>query len=120
MTETEKSTVQPRRYGYRTRRILQWLALFTAALVLALGLAHLGVTHPAESAALRERMHDTRYGWLAWRLVLYAVLAWGFVKIRRAPGCKPAYRPALRRMALASAAFALLCEYAIFGGGLTL
>ncbi len=65
-------------------------------------------------------VHSTRYGWLSWRLALYAVLIWGFWKIWHAPGCKPEYRQLLKRMAIACAVFALACEYSLFGGGLTL
>lgn len=104
----------------RARRVLKLLVLLMAMTCIALSLAHWGVNHPSESAALRDWMQRTRYGWLGWRLVLYVGLAWGFWKIWRAPGCKPEYRPALKRMAIAGAVFALLCEYSVFGGGLPL
>jgi hypothetical protein len=96
------------------------LGMLVIAMIVALGMAHWGVNHPGESAALRDWVHSTRYGWLSWRLALYAVLAWGFWKIWHAPGCKPEYRQPLKRMAIACAVFSLACEYSLFGGGLTL
>ncbi|MBO1811321.1 hypothetical protein J4G53_24090 [Serratia ureilytica] len=104
----------------RARRVLKLLVLLMAMTCIALLLAHWGVNHPSESAALRDWMQRTRYGWLGWRLVLYAGLAWGVWRIWRVPGFRPEYRPALRRMAIAGAVFALLCEYSVFGGGLSL
>lgn len=114
------STPGKDRLADRARRVLQLLALLAGMMLLALTLAHWGVNHPSESAALRDWMQRTRYGWLGWRLVLYAGLAWGFWKIWHAPGFRPAYRPALKRMAIAGAVFALLCEYSVFGGGVSL
>lgn len=114
------STPGKGRLAGRARRVLQLLALLAGMMLLALTLAHWGVNHPSESAALRDWMQRTRYGWLGWRLVLYVGLAWGFWRIWHAPGFRPEYRPALRRMAIAGAVFALLCEYSVFGGGLPL
>ncbi|BEM74053.1 hypothetical protein SME36J_46120 [Serratia marcescens] len=114
------STPGKGRLAGRVRRVLQLLVLLTGMTLLALTLAHWGVNHPSESAALRDWMQRTRYGWLGWRLVLYAGLAWGGWKIWRAPGFRPAYRQPLKRMAIAGAVFALLCEYSVFGGGLSL
>jgi hypothetical protein len=114
------STPGKGRLAGRARRVLQLLALLAGMMLLALTLAHWGVNHPSESAALRDWMQRTRYGWLGWRLVLYVGLAWGFWKICQAPGCKPEYRQPLKRMAIAGAVFALLCEYSVFGGGLSL
>ncbi|XNS25020.1 hypothetical protein IBZ12_01865 [Serratia ureilytica] len=118
--EPLSSTPGKGRLAGRGRRVLQMLALLAGMMLLALTLAHWGVNHPNESAALRDWMQRTRYGWLGWRLVLYVGLAWGFWKIWHAPGFRSAYRPALRRMAIAGAVFALLCEYSVFGGGLPL
>jgi hypothetical protein len=96
------------------------LGMLVIAMIVALGMAHWGVNHPGKSVALRDWVHSTRYGWLSWRLALYAALAWVFWKIWHAPGCKPEYRQPLKRMAIACAVFALACEYSLFGGGLTL
>lgn len=123
MTGTEKKAVTPargRRFGLRAKRVLQMLGMLVMAMIIALGMAHRGVNHPGESAALRDWVHSTRYGWLSWRLALYAALTWGFWKIGHAPGYKPAYRQPLKRMAIACAVFALACEYSLFGGGLSL
>ena len=123
MTGTEKKAVTPargHRFGLRAKRVLQMLGMLVIAMIVALGMAHRGVNHPGESAALHDWVHSTRYGWLSWRLALYAALVWGFWKIWHAPGCKPAYRQPLKRMAIACAVFALACEYSLFGGGLSL
>ncbi|CAI1121234.1 Uncharacterised protein [Serratia quinivorans] len=123
MTGTENKGMSPRRggrLGYRAKRVLQMLGMLVVAMVIALGMADWGVNHPGQSAVLHDWVHSTRYGWLSWRLVLYAVLAWGGWKIWHAPGCKPEYRQPLKRMAIACAVFALACEYSLFGGGLTL
>ncbi|MGG4626842.1 hypothetical protein ACLPHD_21140 [Serratia odorifera] len=123
MTKSENKDLLPRRdgrFGRGVKRFLQLLAMLVVAMVMALGLAHWGVNHPGETAALRSWVHSTRYGWLFWRLALYAVLAWAFWKIWHAPGVKPEHRQPLKRMVIACALFALACEYSIFGGGLTL
>ncbi|GAA3607159.1 hypothetical protein GCM10023078_37750 [Gibbsiella greigii] len=122
MTVTEKKGLSPRRdkLRHRAKRILQLLGTLVAMMAIALVVAHWGVNHPNDSTALREWMQRTRYSWLAWRLALYAALVWGFWKVWHAPGCKPAYKGPLKRMALACTVFALVCEYTIFGGGLPL
>ncbi|CAI0967529.1 hypothetical protein [Serratia quinivorans] len=123
MTGTENKGMSPRRggrLGHRAKRVLQMLGMLVVVMVIALGMADWDVNHPGQSAALRDWVHSTRYGWLSWRLVLYAVLAWGGWKIWHAPGCKPEYRQPLKRMAIACVVFALACEYSLFGGGLTL
>lgn len=79
-----------------------------------LWLADLGMAHPGAVARLHRWMEGSRDLWLVWRLAIYALLAWGFRKVWRAPGCKPEYRAPLRRMAMASVIFMLLCEYAVF------
>lgn len=106
-----------RPFGYRTGRVLKLSALLVAMMVITLAIAHWGIGHPQESAALRDWMHSTRYGWLAWRFVLYAALVLGFRKIWRAPGCRPEHRAPLRRMAIASVLFILVCEYALLSDG---
>ncbi|HEI8505938.1 TPA: hypothetical protein SLF17_003113 [Serratia marcescens] len=108
------------RLAGRAKRVLKLLALLAGMTLLALVLAHWGVNHPGESTALRDWMQRTRYGWLGWRLVLYAGLVWGFWAIWHAPGFRPEYRQPLKRMVIASVVFALLCEYSVFGGGLSL
>ncbi|EIX9082191.1 hypothetical protein MLE32_000478 [Klebsiella aerogenes] len=120
---TEKKALLPRRggkFGRLTKRGLQLLATLVIAMVVTVGLAHWGVNHPGETAALRDWMRSTRYGWLFWRLALYAALAWAFWKIWHAPGCKSEHLQSLKRMIIACVLFALACEYSIFGGGLTL
>lgn len=123
MTGTDKQGVSPRRggrLGHRAKRVLQMLGMLVIAMIVALGMAHWGVNHPGESAALRDWVHSTRYGWLSWRLALYAVLAWGFLENLARAGLQTEYRQPLKRMAIACAVFALACEYSLFGGGLTL
>lgn len=92
------------------------ILLLTIACVTGAGLwlADLGMAHPGAVARLHRWMDGTRDLWLAWRLVIYALLAWGFRKVWRAPGCKPEYRAPLRRMATVSVVFILVCEYAVF------
>ena len=106
-----------RRFGYRTSRVLKLSALLVAMMVITLAIAHWGIGHPQEGAALRDWMHRTRYGWLVWRSALYAALAWGFRNIWQSPGCQPEYRPPLRRMAIATVLFILVCEYALLSDG---
>lgn len=123
MIESEKKGLllcRGSRFTRCAKRALQLLAMLVLAIVMALGFAHWGVNHPGETAALRSWVHSTRYGWLFWRLALYAALAWGFWKIWHAQGVKPEHRQPLKRMAIACAVFALVCEYSIFGGGVTL
>ncbi|EMP6396070.1 hypothetical protein RJ492_004509 [Pluralibacter gergoviae] len=123
MTESEKKDLLPRRDGRFARgakRVLQLLAMLIIVMVAAMGMAHWSVNHPYETAALRGWVYNTRYGWLFWRLVLYAVLTWGFWKIWHAQGVKPEHHQSLKRMAIACTVFALACEYSVFGGGLTL
>ncbi|MCX8966320.1 hypothetical protein EHW66_15400 [Erwinia psidii] len=123
MTETEKKGLPFQRvgkFGQRIKRILQLMGILVATMVIALGMAHWGVNHPSDSAALRDWMQSTRYGWLVWRLALYVALAWVFRNIWHTPGCKPAFKKSLKRMAIACAVFALACEYSLFGGGLSL
>ncbi|WP_034950824.1 hypothetical protein, partial [Erwinia oleae] len=98
----------------------QLIGMLVATMVIALGMAHWGVNHPSDSAALRDWMQSTRYGWLVWRLALYAALAWVFRNIWHAPGFKPEFKKPLKRMAIACVVFALACEYSLFGGGLSL
>ncbi|NUU69136.1 hypothetical protein HQN64_24010 [Enterobacteriaceae bacterium BIT-l23] len=104
----------------KTGRGLKVGGLFLLALLMVLGgglwLADLGMLHPEGVASFKNWMHETRYGWLAWRLVLYCAVGWGGWKIWHAPGFRPEYRRPALRMAGASILFVLVCEYSIFSG----
>ncbi len=80
----------------RTGIFLACMALF---MVVSLMVADTAMKHPGEAAAFRRWMQSTRYGWLLWRLALYALVAWGLWKIRHAPG----FREEFRRRCYASA-----------------
>ncbi|MDT7487336.1 hypothetical protein [Citrobacter koseri] len=94
------------------------LYLLVLALVMVLGfwLADTGMRHPESVASLKRWMHATRYGWLAWRLVIYCAVGWGLWKIWHALGFRPEHRRPLLRIASASTLFFLVCEYSIFSG----
>ncbi|MEQ5055780.1 hypothetical protein ABN154_28950 [Klebsiella michiganensis] len=94
------------------------LYLLVLALIMVLGfwLADTGIRHPESVASLKRWMHETRYGWLAWRLALYSAVGWGLWKIWHTPGFRPEYRRPLLRIAGASTLFFLVCEYSIFSG----
>jgi hypothetical protein len=94
------------------------LYLLVLALIMVLGfwLADTGMRHPESVASLKRWMHATRYGWLAWRLVIYCTVGWGLWKIWHAPGFRPEYCRPLLRIAGASTLFFLVCEYPIFSG----
>jgi hypothetical protein len=94
------------------------LYLLVLALIMVLGfwLADTGMRHSESVASLKRWMHETRYGWLAWRLALYSAVGWGLWKIWHAPGFRPEYRQPLLRIADASTLFFLVCEYSIFSG----
>ncbi|MEG5901853.1 hypothetical protein [Enterobacter bugandensis] len=94
------------------------LYLLVLALIMVLGfcLADTGIRHPESVASLKRWMHETRYGWLAWRLFIYCAVGWGLWKIWYAPGFRPEYRRPLLRIAGASTLFFLVCEYSIFSG----
>ncbi|MFD1803619.1 hypothetical protein ACFSFZ_15680 [Mixta tenebrionis] len=101
----------------KTGRSLKVGGLFLLALLMALEgglwLADLG---PEGMATVKNWMHETRYGWLAWRLMLYCAVGWGLWKIWHAPGFRPEYRRPLLRIASVSILFFLVCEYSIFSG----
>lgn len=84
-------------------------------MIITLLIAATGMAHPAETAAFTAWMHETRFFWLGWRLVLYAALGWGIWKIHKAPGFRDEYRQPLRRITLVSVAFFLICEYSLAG-----
>ena len=97
----------------RTGIFLACMALF---MVVSLMVADTAMKHPGEAAAFRRWMQSTRYGWLFWRLALYALVAWGLWKIRHAPGFREEFRRPLLRISVVSVLFIALCEYAMFTG----
>jgi hypothetical protein len=102
------------------RKVLTRAGIFLACMalfmVVSLMMADTAMKHPTEAAAFRSWMQSTRYGWLMWRLALYALVAWGLWKIRHAPGFREAYRRPLLRISVVSVLFIALCEYAMFTG----
>ncbi|MCX8967009.1 hypothetical protein EHW66_19100 [Erwinia psidii] len=98
-------------------RFLLFLAGMSLFMLISLMVADAAIRHPTEAAAFRSWMRSTWPGWLAWRLVLYTLTAWGIWKIRRAPGFCEAHRRPLLRISMASGLFIALCEYATFSGG---
>lgn len=89
------------------------MALF---MLVSLMVADTAMKHPDEAATFRGWMQSTRYGWLVWRLALYALTGWGLWKIRHAPGFREEYRRPLLRISVVSLLFIALCEYAMFTG----
>lgn len=53
-----------------------FLACMALFMVVSLMMADTAMKHPTEAAAFRSWMQSTRYGWLMWRLALYALVAW--------------------------------------------
>ncbi|MEQ9859549.1 hypothetical protein OI450_05800 [Pectobacterium cacticida] len=102
------------RLRYGTKLSLYALAVGIGAMFIAFLIASIGLSYPDEFLDLRHWMQRTSLGWLAWRLMLYGVLGWGFWKIWHAPGCKPEYKASLKRIAIVSVIFLLACEYAIY------
>lgn len=108
-------------YSFRSSRLMklglrligQLLGL-TALIFLS---AHLAITYPVEAAAVKAWMSGHRYGWLAWRLMLYIATGWGVWKIWHAPGFRPEYRQPLLRMLAASGALIVVCELVLLRGG---
>ncbi|AXF76912.1 hypothetical protein LU604_05300 [Erwinia tracheiphila] len=98
-------------------RFLLFLAGMSLFMLVSLMVADAAIRHPTEATAFRSWMRSTWPSWLAWRLVLYTLTAWGIWKIRRAPGFCEAYRLPLLRISVASGLFIALCEYATFSGG---
>ena len=93
-----------------------FLACMALLMVVSLMVADTAMKHPGEAAAFRSWMQSTRYGWLIWRLALYALVAGGLWKIRHAPGFREEYRRPLQRISVASVLFIALCEYAMLTG----
>ncbi|PJZ04219.1 hypothetical protein PRCB_18310 [Pantoea rodasii] len=97
-------------------RVLSTAGALLAFLLAGLIVADRAIKDPAQAAAFRDWMDHARYGWLVWRLAVYGVLAWGFVKVFRAPGFGPQHRQPLIRMAAVSVIFAVVCELVLLGG----
>ncbi|GKV75851.1 hypothetical protein PEC106568_10250 [Pectobacterium carotovorum subsp. carotovorum] len=113
-----KETLQPqpffKRLQHGSRLSLIALAFSLGVMFVAFLIASIGVSYPDEFLALRHWMRRTSPGWLAWRLMLYGLLGWGFWKIWHAPGCKPEYKASLKRMGIVSVMFFFACEYAMY------
>ncbi|WP_411899232.1 hypothetical protein, partial [Salmonella enterica] len=84
--------------------------------VLGCWLSVTGMRHPESVASLKRWMHATRYGWLAWRLVIYCTGVWGLWKILHATGFRQEYRRPVLLHAGAITLFFSVCEYSIFSG----
>lgn len=80
----------------------------------ALMIAGAAMNHPEDATIFNAWLYASRFGWLVWRLALYAALGWGIWRIHKAPGFRNEYRRPLRRMSAVSIVFTLLCEYALF------
>ncbi|MBK0162531.1 hypothetical protein [Klebsiella sp. S69] len=109
------------RASFLRRHPVLFRVLCTAGALLVFLLAGLivadqAVRNPAQAAAFRDWMEHARYGWLMWRLAVYGALAWGFVKVFRAPGFGPQHRQPLIRIAAVSVIFAVVCELVLLGG----
>ena len=105
------------RASFFRRHPVLFRVLCTAGVLLAgLIVADRAIKDPAQAAAFRDWMEHARYGWLMWRLAVYGALAWGFVKVFRAPGFGPQHRQPLIRIAAVSVIFAVVCELVLLGG----
>nr|EGF2641711.1 hypothetical protein [Escherichia coli] len=102
------------------RKVLSRAGIFLACMgmfmVVSLVMADTAMKYPTEAAAFRSWMQSTCYGWLMWRLALYALVAWNLWKIRDAPGFREEYRRPLLRISVVSMLVIALCEYAMFTG----
>lgn len=98
-------------------RLLLLFVLLTTLMAFGLMLADFSIRHPGAIRTLNQWMQTSRDILFLWRLALYAALSWGLWKIWHAPGITAESRRVVRRIALASGAFLLLCEYAAFTGG---
>ncbi|WP_336779103.1 hypothetical protein [Pantoea sp. USHLN256] len=97
-------------------RVLSTAGALLAFLMAGLIVADQAIKDPAQAAAFHDWMVHARYGWLVWRLAVYGALAWGFVKVFRAPGFGPQHRQPLIRIAAVSLIFAVVCELVLLGG----
>ncbi len=75
--------------------------------------AAVGLAYPSQFNALQHWMYTTRYGWLAWRLAMYSVIACFMWQLWRSP-LPLTQKAALKRIALISLGFVGFCEYAMF------
>ncbi len=75
--------------------------------------AAVGLAYSSQFNALQHWMYATRYGWLAWRLAMYSVIACFMWQLWRSP-LPLTQKAALKRMALISLGFVGCCEYAMF------
>ncbi|WP_345830876.1 hypothetical protein AAGR08_23365 (plasmid) [Pantoea sp. BRR-3P] len=97
-------------------RVLSTAGALLAFLLAGLIVADQAIKDPAQAAAFHDWMEHARYGWLVWRLAVYGALAWGFLKVFRAPGFGPQHRQPLIRIATISVIFAVVCELVLLGG----
>lgn len=97
-------------------RVLCTAGALLAFLLAGLIVADRAISNPAQAAAFRDWMEHARHGWLICRLAIYGALAWGFVKVFRAPGFGPQHRQPLIRIAAVSLIFAVVCELVLLGG----
>ncbi|WP_431356986.1 hypothetical protein [Pantoea endophytica] len=97
-------------------RVLSTAGALLAFLLTVLIVADQAIKDPAQAAAFHDWMEHARYGWLIWRLAVYGALAWGFLKVFRAPGFGPQHRQPLIRIAAVSVIFAVVCELVLLGG----
>jgi len=103
-----------RKSGRVIKTVVLFLLVFIGITFFGGWLASVGMQHPEEVASFKVWMGSHRYGWLAWRLMVYASLAWMFYKIWNAPGLKVEHRRPLVRIVVVSVLFVLVCEYSIF------
>jgi hypothetical protein len=96
-------------------RVLSTAGALLAFLLAGLIVADQAIKDPAQAAAFHDWMEHARYGWLVWRLAVYGALAWGFLKVFRAPGFSPQHRQPLIRIAAVSVIFAVVCELVLLG-----
>lgn len=116
--KTERGAQRP---SFFRRHPALFRVLCTAGALLAILLAGLivadkAVKNPGQAAAFHEWMDHARYGWLVWRMAVYGALAWGFMKVFRAPGFGPQHRQPLIRIAAVSVIFAVVCELVLLSG----
>ncbi|EJL93202.1 hypothetical protein [Pantoea sp. GM01] len=97
-------------------RVLSTAGALLAFLLAGLIVADQAIKDLAQAAAFHDWMEHARYGWLVWRLAVYGALAWGFLKVFRAPGFGPQHRQPLIRIAAVSVIFAVVCELVLLGG----
>jgi nucleoside recognition membrane protein YjiH len=102
--------------GFVSRLGLCLLSL-TIFMMVALIVAGLALSNPAETTSLLNGFNAYRFVWLAWRLTIYVFLGWNVWRISQAPTLRKEYRKPLIRMLLVSLMFVLLCEYAVFNQG---